>query len=332
MSESTPDDDATRAALLSAGYETLSQRITTNNDILWRIIAFTLAAEVTAYVGLFQVPPYRWLRMLLGCAIAGMGIIGPITTRYVETILLMDRLLLDRYERAVLSNQPELRQHHAERMVPRVQIWQEWLEPAEAERLAERRFGSFERGPQLNGVLDVIGQPSYTWTAIIALGGAVGFDLGVVFGAENWAVAAALIVTTNAIMFLLWLLASGGADRWRIRRSTRKGSMDDASASWWRRPTTALVSLGVTSVVVILFGLWLYSRGANPGDKGSSLGVGLVTGGIIAVLVFLAEYQRERLNRARERRQDLRSTGAPPLKDAPPADPHDEVPSGAENA
>ena len=108
-----------------------------NNDVLWRIIAFTLAAEVSAYVGLFAVSAadpklhvnVGFLHVLIGCAMGWMGIVGPLTTRFVETILLMDRQLLDQYEVELLgADHDHLGLLHAARMRTRVEAWNRRLD------------------------------------------------------------------------------------------------------------------------------------------------------------------------------------------------------------
>jgi hypothetical protein len=192
-----------------ATYGVLAQRVLMNNDVLWRIIAFSLGAQVTAYVGLFQVKGNGALKILLGIATAGMGIIGPLTTRFVETVLLMDRLLLDRYEVELLGIDGGLLTHHSARMKDRIASWNQWLAPEDKNRLSERRGGAKAEGSHINKLLDLLGQPSLVWVAIMGLAGAVGFDIGIAQGIHLLWVKIVLCAATNLFMLVLWVRSSG---------------------------------------------------------------------------------------------------------------------------
>lgn len=85
-----------------------------------------------------------------------------------------------------------------------------------------------------------------------------------------------------------------------------------------RWPRVVLWLVGAASLVLLVYGFGLYVV-SSAGSKQLDLAVGLVTGGLISLLVFSAEACRERLALGRERRDSLRLTGAPPATDTIPA-------------
>jgi hypothetical protein len=214
---------------LIAAYQVLIARWSVHNDILWRIIGFSLAAEVSAFVGLVNVGKAPGIHIILGCATAGIGIIGPISTRYAETGLLMDRMWLDRYEQVLLPRYPKLRQMHGAKLITRVENWTEDASSEERSRIESRRFGNSALAPVLNKAFDLLGQPSLIWTSIMALAGAVGFDVGIILGVSPAWLVWLLCVPTNLTMVVLWLLASGFVDRW-LPKNKKRPTLTDPTA------------------------------------------------------------------------------------------------------
>jgi hypothetical protein len=198
---------------LIAAYQVLVTRWSVHNDVLWRIIGFSLAAEVSAFVGLLSVGRSPGIHIILGCATAAVGIVGPINTRYAETGILMDRTWLDRYERTLLPRFPHLRQLHGDKLLDRIADWKKYANERELMRMSERRFGGSPAAPTLNRAFDLIGQPSLIWTSIMALGGAVGFDIGIIVGVNSTLWVWILCTVTNVVMVALWLLASSFFDK-----------------------------------------------------------------------------------------------------------------------
>jgi hypothetical protein len=65
-------------------------------------------------------------------------------------------------------------------------------------------------------------------------------------------------------------------------------------------------------------GYLLFAAGDEGGSKGSDLGIGLVTGGVIAFFVFGAEVVRDRLRLEAALREASTMSGLPPVPDVPP--------------
>ena len=208
---------------LRAAYAALTARWVSNNDVLWRIIAFGLTAEVTAYVGLTQSDYSKGLHLLLGAAAGAVGVLAPLSVRYMETGLLMDRVLLDEYERAMLGDDSVLLQHHGDRLTRRVEIWSGRISEDRLRQLNARRFVYSAHAAGLNRFLDSVGQPSVVWSAAMAFGGAIAFDLGLWDFTRTLVVVLPVLVATNAFGLWVFLLASGIVGRIRkpVQGATR---------------------------------------------------------------------------------------------------------------
>ena len=120
------------------------------------------------------------MQFVLGCVgLGGLGLLGPLAVRFIETILMMDRLLLDKYEEELLSKKPMLRLYHGQRM--RVRMSSLWLELDDDQKrtLGKRRLTVLGRtGERIDWLLDLLGQPSLLWTGAVSGAGIVGFTLG----------------------------------------------------------------------------------------------------------------------------------------------------------
>lgn len=165
---------------LIAVYQGLVARWQSNNSILWQLFAFVIGADVALIVGYAGVKNGSYLQFILGClGLGGIGLLGPLAVRFIETILLMDRLLMDRYEEVLLRNHPNLRLFHGQRMRVRMRSLRSEMDEFQKETLAQRRLTVLGGlGERCDWVLDRLGQPSLIWTGAVAVSGIVGFTLG----------------------------------------------------------------------------------------------------------------------------------------------------------
>jgi hypothetical protein len=254
MPGSPPSVDATSLRTAAQLHATLFARFQTNTDVLWRIIAFTLTAEGSLFVGVTQLVKAPVLRMILGFAIGGLAILGPVCVRFVETILLIDRAQLDQYERILLGNSPlsgRLRQDHVMDMRQRyARLHDEFYAPplsrqdqAEWARINRRRFTG-PASPRLNQVFDALGQPSVVFTFAMVLIGATGFDVGLSAELHGWPGWIACILA-NSVLVLLLALSMG---IWGRVVGTAAGRRLREAVPWFL--SAAVVTAAVLGVLV----------------------------------------------------------------------------------
>lgn len=162
-----------------------------NNSILWQLFAFLIGAQTAVGVALTQVQAGSYLQFLVGCVgLGGLGLFGPLAIRFIETILLLDRLLLDQYEERLLPER-ELRLYHGRRLRDRMEMIRGHLQDDQLATLSKRRLAKLgKQGARLDKLLDIFGQPSLIWTMVVAGAGVGGFD----FGFLSWNVTASLVL------------------------------------------------------------------------------------------------------------------------------------------
>lgn len=202
-----------QSANLLAAYSVLFQQRTLDNDVLWRIIAFAFATEAGGLVTLFSnklgtVNPM--FIILIGAGLLVIGVVGPLTVRFVETAVMLDRQLLDQYEDLILQNWPDLRQFHGSLLSKRFVQIRENLRVDRQEALDRRRFATSDSGRALRTLdrfADLLGQPSKVWTAVIAAGGAVGFGVALSVAGVSEPARSILSVVATVLTFSLWMIA-----------------------------------------------------------------------------------------------------------------------------
>ena len=198
------EKDSQTARLLSA-YQVLFAQRNLDNDVLWRIIAFSVATEAGGLIALLSdklKSANNVLNVLIGVGLLLVGVVGPLTVRFVETSVMLDRQLLDQYEDVVLHG---LRlSDRFEKILPNLS--KERQVAANLRRFAKTDSGKVLR--TLDRIADLLGQPSLVWTATIASGGAASFGIALstadVRGVQ-------LVTFTSLATFLtmgLWLLAN----------------------------------------------------------------------------------------------------------------------------
>lgn len=217
-----------------ASYAVLFQHRSLDNDVLWRIIAFSVAAEAGALLALLsdKLNPSPALIVLIGVGTLAVGVAGPLTIRFVETSVMIDRQLLDVYEGVMFPHGAEVfRQWHGLRLSARFTKVRSLLTEERREVLDRRRFakaGSTGWRVRLDRFADLVGQPSLVWTAVIAAGGAIGFSVAVrAAGVYGW-VWIFLTVLGFSLTSTLWFIAGEGhkvpARAWkRLRKSNGRG-------------------------------------------------------------------------------------------------------------
>ena len=207
------EKDSQTARLLSA-YQVLFAQRNLDNDVLWRIIAFSVATEAGGLIALLSdklKSANNVLNVLIGVGLLLVGVVGPLTVRFVETSVMLDRQLLDQYEDVVLHEWPHLRQFHGLRLSDRFEKILPNLSKERQVAANLRRFAKTDSGKvlrTLDRIADLLGQPSLVWTATIASGGAASFGIALstadVRGVQ-------LVTFTSLATFLtmgLWLLAN----------------------------------------------------------------------------------------------------------------------------
>lgn len=228
-----------QSANLLAAYAVLFQQRTLDNDVLWRIIAFAFATEAGGLIALFSnklasVNPN--LIILIGAGLLVIGVVGPLTVRFVETAAMLNRQLLDQYEDLILQNWPDLRQFHGSLLSKRFVQIRGHLRPDRQEALDRRRIATNDSGRALRALdrfADLLGQPSKVWTAVTAAGGTVGFGVALSAAGVTEPTRSILTSTAAILTFSLWMIAieTHKLPRriWRrIRRKTHLVSVGDS--------------------------------------------------------------------------------------------------------
>lgn len=203
-----------QSANLLAAYAVLFQQRTLDNDVLWRIIAFSFATEAGGLITLFSnklSSANPVLIVLIGAGLLVIGVVGPLTVRFVETSVMLDRQLLDQYEELILRKWPDLRQFHGLRLSKRFVQIRERLPADRQAFLDRRRFAKIDSGRALrtlDSIADLLGQPSLVWTAVIATGGAVGFGVALSTAGVRGPKWSILTFAATLLTLSLWLLAN----------------------------------------------------------------------------------------------------------------------------
>jgi hypothetical protein len=155
-----------------------------------------------------------------------IGLLGPLSIRYVESARLLDRILLDKYEQKLLRNNSRYLQEHSEKLVSRMQDFldNKDLTPGDRARIAERRLGDGRTAEILDKALDLFGQPTIVWTMAIAIAGSVGFDWGLAAEVHVVWILTIVDLIANGLLIILWLISNNALRRVdnRIRRGVTK--------------------------------------------------------------------------------------------------------------
>jgi hypothetical protein len=207
-------------------YVGIQTHLESDTDIMWRIIAFALATEASLFVALSEIPAKAILRLGIGLGAQMIGLLGPLSIRYVESARLLDRILLDKYEQKLLRNNSRYLQEHSEKLVSRMQDFldNKDLTPGDRARIAERRLGDGRTAEILDKALDLFGQPTIVWTMAIAIAGSVGFDWGLAAEVHVVWILTIVDLIANGLLIILWLISNNALRRVdnRIRRGVTK--------------------------------------------------------------------------------------------------------------
>lgn len=197
-----------------AAYQVLMSRFVTSTQQLWQMIAFVLSAEGALWVALLTAGRTSALfAILIALGLTMFGTLGPLSVRFVESGIMLDRQLLDVYEYRHLP--AELLQAHGMRLERRFAALAATMDDDARRALFKRRFAA-AASPlsswrwKVDKTLSLLGQPSLVWTAAICMAGASGAGAALyVAGAWTWLawVAGCAIA---AVVAALWVLGSLG--------------------------------------------------------------------------------------------------------------------------
>lgn len=215
------ESDVQRLAITYAG---LLQRWSSNHQMLWSTVAIALGAEAALFVGLTRSNESPILQLILGIGLAAVGSAGPLTVRYMETGIRLDRILLDHYEQKILGPvAPELLSHHTHRLPDRINDLMVVFDESESADFNRRRMTGIRGARWMDAALDAFGKPSILWTGVMAIAGSAGFAVGLVSELHDSLFAVLLIVLQSSVLPLIWVLSNDQLLPDLLRDDHRKG-------------------------------------------------------------------------------------------------------------